>query len=34
MFGLIVYGSLMHQDEIEKYDSLIHDIIPVNIFAI
>ena len=31
MFGLIVYGSLMHQDEIEKYDSLIHDIIPVNI---
>lgn len=31
MFGLIVYGSLLHKDEIYKYDSTIEDIIPVKV---
>jgi len=31
MFGLIVYGSLLHKNEINKYDSLIEDIIPVRV---
>lgn len=31
MFGLITYGSLLHEKEINKYDSLIEDIIPVEI---
>ena len=31
MFGLIVYGSLLHKDEINKYDSMIEDIIPVKV---
>jgi len=32
MFGLIVYGSLIHKDEIYKYDCNISDIIPVTVY--
>lgn len=31
MFGLIVYGSLLHKEEISKYDSLIENIIPIKV---
>ncbi len=31
MFGLIVYGSLLHKNEIYKYDCSIFDIIPVKV---
>lgn len=31
MFGLIVYGSLLHKDEIYKYDCEIENIIPVKV---
>ncbi|OUR71748.1 hypothetical protein A9Q76_04970 [Arcobacter sp. 31_11_sub10_T18] len=31
MFGLIVYGSLLHKNEIYKYDCSIMDIIPVKV---
>ena len=31
MFGLIVYGSLLHKDEINKYNSIIEDIVPVKV---
>jgi len=31
MFGLVVYGSLLHKNEINKYDSTIENIIPVKV---
>jgi len=31
MFGLIVYGSLLHTNEIDKYPYKIKEIIPINI---